>query len=80
MGWTAEDSGFDSQQASLFSVTSRPAQGPTHSPLRWVQGAVFSGVKWQRRETDHIPPPGSEVMNGSATSPPPIRLHDMLLN
>jgi hypothetical protein len=39
--------GFDSRRcnAFLYSTASRPALGPTQSPIQWVKGAISSGVK-----------------------------------
>jgi hypothetical protein len=44
-----------------FSISSRPALGPTQSPIQWVVGAVSPGVKWQGREADHSPPTSAKV-------------------
>jgi hypothetical protein len=44
MGWTTEESGFDSRQEKeifLFSIT--PRSTPTHLPIQWVAGAVSEG-------------------------------------
>jgi hypothetical protein len=34
---------------------------PTQPPIQWIPGALFLGVKWQRREADHSPPSNTEV-------------------
>jgi hypothetical protein len=34
----------------FFSITSKPARGPTQVPPRWVPRAVSPRVKWQERE------------------------------
>jgi hypothetical protein len=47
----------------LFSVRSRPALGPTQSPIRWLPGALSPGVKRQEREADHLPPFCVEIKN-----------------
>jgi hypothetical protein len=47
----------------LFSTSSRPALGPTQSPIQWVPGALSPGVKLQGREADHLPPTSAEVKN-----------------
>jgi hypothetical protein len=33
-----------------FSISSRPALGPTQNPIQWVPGTLSSGVKRQGRE------------------------------
>jgi hypothetical protein len=50
----------------LFSTTSTLALGSTQAPIHWVAGAHSPGVKRQVRETDHSPPPSTEVKNGGA--------------
>jgi hypothetical protein len=47
----------------LFSITSRPALGPTQPPIQLVSGAVSPGVKQQRREAGHRLPSSIEVKN-----------------
>jgi hypothetical protein len=47
----------------LFATASRPALGPTHSPIQWIPAALFREVKRPGRETDHCPPSGAEVEN-----------------
>jgi hypothetical protein len=37
----------------LFTITSRPAQGP---PLAWIPEVVSLGVKQPQQEADHSPP------------------------
>ena len=46
-------------ECNLF-VTSRPAMGPTHSPVRWVPG-LFSGVKRLKRGVNHPLPSSAKV-------------------
>jgi len=66
----------------------RPALGPTQSPIWWVPG-----VKRPGREADHLPPSDAEVKNvGIYTYTTPcvfttwcltkqrIRLHDVVLS
>jgi hypothetical protein len=48
----------------VLSITSRPSVGPTQPPTGWVPGALSLGVKRQKRESDHSPPPSAEVKNG----------------
>ena len=45
----------------LFSSLSRPALGPTPTPIRWVPATVSSGVKRYGREADHLSPAIVEV-------------------
>jgi len=33
----------------FLRYTSRPALGPTQSPMQWVFGSLSSGVKWPER-------------------------------
>jgi hypothetical protein len=44
-----------------FSISSRPALGPTQPPIHWAPGALSSGVKRQGREADHSPPTSAQV-------------------
>jgi hypothetical protein len=46
---------------SIVTTASRPALGPTQSPIQWVPGALSLGVKRQGREADHSPPSSAEV-------------------
>jgi hypothetical protein len=45
----------------LFITVSRPALGPTQSPIQWVPEALSLGVKWPGREADHSPPSSAKV-------------------
>jgi hypothetical protein len=45
----------------LFSTSSRPALGPTQSPIPWVPGPLSPGANREGREADHSPPTNSEV-------------------
>jgi hypothetical protein len=66
MGWTTKESGLDSQwgqEILLSSIMSRPALGPTHPPIQWVQGAVSLRVKQKGCEADYSPPSSAEVKN-----------------
>jgi hypothetical protein len=49
-----------------LSVTSRSDLGPTQPPIRWVPGAVSSGVKRQGHEADDSLSSVAEVKNGGA--------------
>jgi hypothetical protein len=56
--------GFGSRQGLgifLFTTASRPALGPTKTPIHWVRGVLPLGVKRQGREADHSPPSSAEV-------------------
>jgi hypothetical protein len=45
----------------IFFTSSRPALGPTQTPIEWVSGALSPGVKRQGREADHSHPTSAEV-------------------
>jgi hypothetical protein len=47
--------------ARIFSMSSRPALGPTQRPIQWVPGALSPGVKRQGREADDSQPTSAEV-------------------
>jgi hypothetical protein len=52
----------DGQRIYLLAPASRPALGPTHSPIHWVPGVLSPGVKrGPGRDTDHSHPSGAEV-------------------
>jgi hypothetical protein len=44
-----------------FSISSRPAVGPTQPPKKMCTGGSFPGVKRQGREGDQSPPTSAEV-------------------
>jgi hypothetical protein len=44
-----------------FSISSRPALGPTQPPIHRVPGALSPAVKRKGREADHSPPTSAEV-------------------
>jgi hypothetical protein len=50
----------------IFTVASRPAQGPTKFPIQWVPGAISQTVKRQGLEAGYSPPSTAEVENGGA--------------
>jgi hypothetical protein len=84
MGWTMGVLRFESRQGLgifLFSAVSRPALGPTQSPVQRVAGALSLGVKRPGREADYSPPFSAEVKNArSCASTPPIGLHRVVLS
>jgi hypothetical protein len=47
----------------LFTAVSRPALGPTQTPIQWIPRALSLGVKRRGREADHSPPSSAEVKN-----------------
>jgi hypothetical protein len=55
---------FESHQGLkifLFTITSRPALGPTQPPIQWVQGALFLEVKQPGHEADHSLPSSAKL-------------------
>jgi hypothetical protein len=55
-----------------FSISYRPALGPTQPPIQWVPGELSPGVKRQGREADHSPPASAEFKKmWIYRSPPP---------
>jgi hypothetical protein len=72
MGWTAEESRFDSwkkQRISLFSKTSTPTLGPTQLPVQMKLRAVSPEVKRHGREADRSRLSSTEVKNGEGILP-----------
>jgi hypothetical protein len=54
------------QRIFLLVPASRPALGPTQSPVQWVLGVLFPGVKQAQSghdAADHSPPFSAEVKN-----------------
>jgi hypothetical protein len=83
LGYGLDNRGFDSRQGLgvLLIAASRPALRPTQSPIQWVPGAPYLGVKRPGREADHLTPSSAEVKNEwSYTSTPPIRLYGVVLS
>jgi hypothetical protein len=84
MGWTIEVLGFYSRRGLgifLLTTASRTALGPTQLPIQWVTGALSLGVKRLGHEADHsLLSTGKMKNEWSYTSPPPIRLHGVVLN
>jgi hypothetical protein len=64
----------------LFATASRPALGSTLLPIQWVPGALNPGIKWPGREADYSLLSSDGIKNvWSCTSPPPIRIHGVVL-
>ena len=79
LGCELYDPGFQfrqGQEVFLFSKASRPAMGPTQTPVQWIPG-VFPRVKRPGRQVDHSS--SAEVMNEwSCTSSPSLRGQEQL--
>jgi hypothetical protein len=85
MGYGLDDQGIGVRfpagaRDSLFSITSRPALGPTKPPTQWAPEVASPGEKRQEREGDHSPPTSPEVNNGEAIPPLPHTSHIVQLN
>jgi hypothetical protein len=63
--------GFYSRQMSDFSLLhSIQSNLRAHSAFYLIgNSGNFHGVKWPWHEANHLPPPGTEVKNGGATTP-----------
>jgi hypothetical protein len=68
-GWKA---GVHFLAGARVFLVSRPTLGPTQPPIQWVPRGPSQGVKWLRREDDHLPPSSAEVKNCGAIPPLPI--------
>jgi hypothetical protein len=65
-------SSTDKRKNFHFSMSSRPALGPTQPPIQWAPGALSPGVKRPGREADRSPPTSAEVKKTWVyTSTPP---------
>jgi hypothetical protein len=67
----------------LFSLSSRPALGSAEPPIKWVPGALSPGIERPGGEFEahHSSPTSAEVEKmWIYISPPPIRLHGVVLN
>jgi hypothetical protein len=82
MGWTVGVLCFPAEAGNfLFTTSSRPALGPTHTPIQWISGTLSLGVKHPGCEADHSTPSSAKVKNAwSSTSNRPIRLHSVVLH
>jgi hypothetical protein len=78
MGWTTKGSEFESRWGKnfLFSMSPRPALGPTQPPIQWVPVAISPGVKRPGRETDYC----RDQENVGLYIYSPVRLHGVVLN
>jgi hypothetical protein len=73
-GLWAGPQGFNSRQGQdilLYSTVSRRTLGSTKPPIQSVPMALSSGVRQERRVSDHSPSSSTEVKNGNYTSIPP---------
>jgi hypothetical protein len=84
LGYGLDDWVFESRQwlgIVHFTTASRPALGPTQSPIQWVPGTLSLGVKWPVCEADHSPPTSAEVKNAwSHNSTRLITVHGVVLS
>jgi hypothetical protein len=63
---------------SVLATTSSLAEGPTQPPVKWVPGAVSTGIKQLGHETDWTTPFSVEVKKIGAIPPLPICRHGVL--
>jgi hypothetical protein len=50
----------------LSFTASRSTLGSTNPPIKWVEGALFWGVKKQGRKADHSSPSNVKIKKGGA--------------
>jgi hypothetical protein len=55
----------------LFSTLSAQTLGPALSPIQWVPGGSFLGIKPLGREAHHSPPTNADFKKGGAVLPLP---------
>jgi hypothetical protein len=51
------------QEIFLFSIATRPALGPTQTPIQWVPDTLSPQEKQPEREADYLPLASAEVKN-----------------
>jgi hypothetical protein len=69
MGWTTEDSRFDSwKEQGIFCSSQGPNQliVPTWTSVQWVPESLSREVRRLGREADHLPSSSAEVKNVGA--------------
>jgi hypothetical protein len=65
----------------LFTTASRTALGPTQTPIQWIAGALYMGVKWSGYEADRSPPSSAKVKECvELYLLSPVCLHDVVLS
>jgi hypothetical protein len=65
---------------SLFHSVQRDSGAPTQPSTQWVQASISQGVKCLMDDANHSPPTTAEIKEDRARTPPPIRLHGVMLN
>jgi hypothetical protein len=71
--------GFGNTVLVVLSVQIGSGAHPAFYPVS--TRALSPGVKRQERETDHLPPPSTEIKNGwSCTSTLPMHIHGVVLS
>jgi hypothetical protein len=50
------------------------------TPIQWVPGTIYPGVKRPGLEAEHSPSSSTEVKNDRTVLPQPICLHGVVLN
>jgi hypothetical protein len=63
-----------------FSMSCRPALGPTQPPIQWVPRAVSSGVKRSGYEPDHSPTSVEDKKTPFYATTHPLRLYGIVFN
>jgi hypothetical protein len=78
--WSDDRGSIPGRGKTWICTASRPALGPTHSPIQWVPTAPSSGIKRQRREADHSFPSNTGQETVDLYIHFPIRLRGVVLN